>query len=140
MPLPSLTDRELGLLYVVIGEMNATIDWNVVGPKANFTTPKQARDKWAVIKKKLSTSENGDDTTAGAAAATPKSSAKKTGPKRKAATEGTPSKKAKQSKTTVAAEDSGVGDEDDEEAGKVLIKAEQQDQDQAEVEGDVLLT
>ena len=35
------------------------IDWKQVAPKANFNTAKQARDKWAAVRSKITAGVNG---------------------------------------------------------------------------------
>ncbi|KAK4494117.1 hypothetical protein PRZ48_014415 [Zasmidium cellare] len=104
----NLTAREQELLCAVIDVMKADIDWKAVAPKANFNTPKQARDKWIGVRAKITAGLTGG-----------KSPAKAMPKKRKNSDDDTPSKSKKTKK------DSPLADEDDEES-KGLIKPEEE--------------
>ncbi|CAK1358327.1 hypothetical protein CB0940_07049 [Cercospora beticola] len=116
----NITAREQELLCAVLEVMKADINWPEVARIGNYNTPKQARDRWPIVRKKLiegsgKATGSGDDS----AAATPTTKPKKTpaSRKRKAADEddaedATPSKRSKTPKGKKA--DTPVAEDDDE--------------------------
>ncbi|USW56779.1 hypothetical protein Slin15195_G100980 [Septoria linicola] len=109
----NLTAREQELLCAVIEVMKADIKWPEVARIANFTTPKQARDKWPSVRNKLVANNkvSGEEDVA-----TPTTKSKKTS-KRKAASEedaeSTPVKSAKKPKVKPEPKDGAGSDDSD---------------------------
>ncbi|KAF2217116.1 hypothetical protein CERZMDRAFT_93174 [Cercospora zeae-maydis SCOH1-5] len=136
----NITTREQELLCAVIEVMKADVNWPDVARIANFNTPKQARDKWAVVRKKLVDGGSGKADGSGDenAAATSSTKPKKTpaSRKRKAVDEGdaedaTPSKSNK--KATAKKVHTPVADDDEEEpTGTAKIKVEQPEDNEDE--------